>query len=86
MLLLVRGAELGVGQVAELTGLAQPRASEQPAELKRGGILAFRKDGKIVLYRADKQAAPPRSPNCRRTAADQPRSLAHDVRAGCSPS
>lgn len=57
MLLFARGAELTVGQVAEATGLAQPRASEQLAELRRGGILASRKDGKTVLYRADKQAS-----------------------------
>ncbi|MEU7002511.1 metalloregulator ArsR/SmtB family transcription factor [Nonomuraea sp. NPDC046570] len=56
MLLFAHGAELNVGQVAEATGLAQPRASEQLAELRRGGILTSRKDGKTVLYRADKQA------------------------------
>lgn len=57
MLLFARGAELSVGEVAELTGLAQPRASEHLAELKRGGVLASRKDGKTVFYRADKQAS-----------------------------
>ncbi|MEV4897541.1 metalloregulator ArsR/SmtB family transcription factor [Nonomuraea sp. NPDC055795] len=57
MLLFARGTELSVGEVAELTGLAQPRASEHLAELRRGGILASRKDGKTVLYRADKQAS-----------------------------
>ncbi|MGV9309857.1 ArsR/SmtB family transcription factor [Nonomuraea sp. NPDC004354] len=56
MLLFARGAELSVGQVAELADLGQPRASEQLAELKRGGILTSRKEGKVVLYRADKQA------------------------------
>ncbi|PZG56656.1 transcriptional regulator [Spongiactinospora gelatinilytica] len=56
MLLFARGAELSVGQVAEVTGLAQPRASEHLAELRRGGILTSRKDGKTVLYRADKHA------------------------------
>ncbi|GAA0930461.1 metalloregulator ArsR/SmtB family transcription factor [Nonomuraea longicatena] len=55
MLLFAHGAELTVGQVAEATGLAQPRASEQLAELRRGGILTSRKDGKTVLYRSDKQ-------------------------------
>ncbi|MFE0146436.1 metalloregulator ArsR/SmtB family transcription factor [Nonomuraea sp. NPDC059007] len=57
MLLFAHGAELTVGQVAETTGLAQPRASEQLAELRRGGILTSRKDGKTVLYRADKQTS-----------------------------
>ncbi|MBB5081534.1 ArsR/SmtB family transcription factor [Nonomuraea endophytica] len=57
MLLFARGAELTVGQVAEATGLAQPRASEQLAELRRGGILTSRKDGKTVLHRADKRAS-----------------------------
>ncbi|WP_327090370.1 metalloregulator ArsR/SmtB family transcription factor [Nonomuraea sp. NBC_01738] len=57
MLLFASGAELSVGEVAELTGLAQPRASEHLAELRRGGILASRKDGKTVLYRADKESS-----------------------------
>jgi DNA-binding transcriptional ArsR family regulator len=56
MLLFARGAELSVGQVADLAGIGQPRASEQLAELRSGGILASRKDGKTVLYRADKRA------------------------------
>ncbi|TDC04341.1 ArsR family transcriptional regulator [Nonomuraea longispora] len=55
MLLFARGAELSVNQVAELARIGQPRASEQLAELKRGGILTSRKQGKVVLYRADKQ-------------------------------
>ncbi|MBN6054828.1 helix-turn-helix transcriptional regulator, partial [Nonomuraea sp. RK-328] len=55
MLLFARGAELSVNQVAELAAIGQPRASEQLAELKRGGILTSRKEGKVVLYRADKQ-------------------------------
>ncbi|MGP3929442.1 ArsR/SmtB family transcription factor [Nonomuraea sp. KM88] len=55
MLLFARGAELSVNQVAELAHIGQPRASEQLAELKRGGILTSRKQGKVVLYRADKQ-------------------------------
>ncbi|NRQ38091.1 helix-turn-helix transcriptional regulator [Nonomuraea sp. NN258] len=55
MLLFARGAELSVNQVAELAQIGQPRASEQLAELKRGGILTSRKQGKVVLYRADKQ-------------------------------
>ncbi|MEO3869767.1 metalloregulator ArsR/SmtB family transcription factor [Nonomuraea sp. B12E4] len=55
MLLFTRGAELSVNQVAELAEISQPRASEQLAELKRGGILTSRKQGKVMLYRADKQ-------------------------------
>ncbi|MFI6499877.1 ArsR/SmtB family transcription factor [Nonomuraea typhae] len=54
MLLFARGAELSVGQVADLAGLAQPRASVYLAELKRGGMLTSRKDGKVVLYRGDR--------------------------------
>jgi DNA-binding transcriptional ArsR family regulator len=41
--------------LAELAELGQPRASEQLAELERGGILTCRKQGQIVLYRGDKQ-------------------------------
>ncbi|MGP3935547.1 ArsR/SmtB family transcription factor [Nonomuraea sp. KM88] len=55
MLLFARGAELSVNQVSQLAGIGQPRASEQLAELKRGGILTSRKEGKVVLYRADKE-------------------------------
>nr|WP_043632478.1 metalloregulator ArsR/SmtB family transcription factor [Nonomuraea candida] len=54
--LFARGAELSVGQVAERAGIGQPRASEQLAELRRGGLLTSRKDGKVTWYRADRQA------------------------------
>ncbi|MGI5286528.1 ArsR/SmtB family transcription factor [Nonomuraea polychroma] len=57
LLLFARGAELSVGQVAERAGIGQPRASEQLAELKRGGVLTSRKAGKVTWYRADRQAA-----------------------------
>ncbi|MFV2104177.1 ArsR/SmtB family transcription factor [Micromonospora sp. LOL_024] len=54
MLLFARGAELSVGEVAERAGIGQSTASEQLALLRRGGILTQRRDGKIVLYRADR--------------------------------
>lgn len=57
MLLFARGAELSVGEVAERIGIGQSTASQQLALLRRGGIVTARRDGKIVLYRADKAHA-----------------------------
>ncbi|GAA4902772.1 ArsR/SmtB family transcription factor [Streptomonospora salina] len=54
MLLFAQGAELSVGEVAERIGIGQSTASQQLALLRRGGILASRRDGKIVLYRSDR--------------------------------
>jgi tellurite resistance protein TerB len=55
MLLFARGGELSVGEVAERAGLGQSTASEQLALLRRGGILTSRREGKVVLYRADRE-------------------------------
>ncbi|WP_345555540.1 metalloregulator ArsR/SmtB family transcription factor [Streptomonospora halophila] len=54
MLLFAEGAELSVGEVAERVGIGQSTASQQLALLRRGGILASRREGKIVLYRTDR--------------------------------
>ena len=54
MLLFARGAELSVGQVAELAGIGQSTASQQLALLRRGGIVTSRREGKVVLYRGDR--------------------------------
>ncbi len=54
MLLFARGSELSVGEVAEQAGLGQSTASEQLAFLRRGGILTSRRQGKTVLYRANR--------------------------------
>lgn len=54
MLLFARGGELSVGEVAERAGLGQSTASEHLAFLRRGGILSARREGKVVLYRADR--------------------------------
>jgi DNA-binding transcriptional ArsR family regulator len=54
MLLFARGAELSVSEIAERAGIGQSTASEQLTLLRRGGILTSRRDGKIVLYRADR--------------------------------
>jgi DNA-binding transcriptional ArsR family regulator len=56
MLLFARGAELSVGDVAERAGIGQSTASEQLSLLRRGGILTSRRDGKVVLYRADRDS------------------------------
>ncbi|HEX5541815.1 MAG TPA: metalloregulator ArsR/SmtB family transcription factor [Micromonospora sp.] len=54
MLLFSKGAELSVGEVAERAGVGQSTASEQLTLLRRGGILTSRREGKVVLYRADR--------------------------------
>jgi DNA-binding transcriptional ArsR family regulator len=55
LLLFVRGAELSVGEVAERAGLGQPTASAHLSRLRRGGVLAARRDGKNVFYSSDKR-------------------------------
>jgi DNA-binding transcriptional ArsR family regulator len=57
MLLFARGAELSVGEVAEQVGIGQSTASEQLAILRRAGIVTSRREGKIVLYRSDRDGA-----------------------------
>lgn len=55
MLLFSRGTELSVNEIAERAGVSQSTASSQLAILRRGGIVTSRRDGKVVLYRADRQ-------------------------------
>ncbi|MFC0623340.1 ArsR/SmtB family transcription factor [Kribbella deserti] len=54
MLLFADGAELSVNEVAEKAGVGQSAASQQLDLLRRGGIVTSRRDGKSVIYRADK--------------------------------
>jgi DNA-binding transcriptional ArsR family regulator len=53
MLLFTGGAELTVGEVAQRLRIGQSTASEQLAQLRQGGILTARRDGKTVYYRAN---------------------------------
>lgn len=55
MLLFAAGAELPVGEVAERAGVSQSTASQQLQLLRRGGILISRREGKTVLYRANRE-------------------------------
>lgn len=55
MLLFAQGAELSVGEVAERAGIGQSTASQQLALLRRGRMVTSRRQGKIVLYRGDKE-------------------------------
>jgi DNA-binding transcriptional ArsR family regulator len=57
MLLFARGAELSVNEVAEQAGIGQSTASQQLDLLRRGGVVTSRREGKTVLYRADKQGS-----------------------------
>lgn len=53
MLLFAGGAELAVGAVAERLGVGQSTASQQLAQLRQGGLLSSRREGKTVYYRAN---------------------------------
>ncbi|MFB6719421.1 ArsR/SmtB family transcription factor [Kribbella sp. NPDC056345] len=57
MLLFARGAELSVNEVADQAGVSQSAASQQLDLLRRGGVVTSRREGKAVLYRADKQGS-----------------------------
>jgi DNA-binding transcriptional ArsR family regulator len=60
MLLFARGAELSVGEIAELAGIGHSTASQQLAILRRGGIVTSRREGKTVFYRATVRGPRPR--------------------------
>src|SRR5690349_12401671 len=55
LLLFADGGDLTVGEVAERAGIGQSTASEQLARLRRGGLLAATRAGKLVRYRADRE-------------------------------
>jgi DNA-binding transcriptional ArsR family regulator len=55
MLLFAKGAELSVNEVAERAGISQSNASSQLALLRRGRVVTSRRDGKGVLYQADRE-------------------------------
>ncbi|MEV4663493.1 metalloregulator ArsR/SmtB family transcription factor [Micromonospora echinofusca] len=57
MMLFARGAELSVGEVAELAGISQATASQQLTLLRRGRVVTSRREGKTVYYRADRDGA-----------------------------
>lgn len=52
MLLLCRG-ELNVTRLCEILGLPQPTVSHHLGLLRRGGLLATRRDGKSIHYSLD---------------------------------
>ncbi|HCX85952.1 MAG TPA: transcriptional regulator [Micrococcales bacterium] len=54
VLLFAHGSELSVNEVAERAEIPQSTASEQLAVLRHGGVLSARRDGRITLYRADR--------------------------------
>lgn len=54
LLLFARGAELSVGEVAAQAGIGQSTASEQLKLLRRAGVVASRREGKVVRYRANR--------------------------------
>ncbi|WP_408906081.1 ArsR/SmtB family transcription factor [Nguyenibacter vanlangensis] len=46
-----RGQEYAVGDIEALTGIGQPALSQQLAELRRAGLVATRRQGRLVRYR-----------------------------------
>ncbi len=57
MMLFARGAELSVNEVAEQAGIGQSTASQQLDLLRRGAVVTARREGKTVLYRADRNGS-----------------------------
>ena len=51
MLAVLEGRELCVGQLAAVFDIARSTASEQLAELRRGGLVSERRAGRFVWYR-----------------------------------
>ncbi|RKN51232.1 ArsR/SmtB family transcription factor [Micromonospora endolithica] len=54
MMLFAQGAELSVGEIAQRVGISQATASQQLTLLRRGRVVAARREGKSVYYRADR--------------------------------
>lgn len=46
----IRGTERAVSDIEELTGITQPRLSQQLAILRKAELVETRRDGKQVLY------------------------------------
>ncbi|MFC7549805.1 ArsR/SmtB family transcription factor [Plantactinospora sp. GCM10030261] len=57
MMLFARGAELSVGEIATRVGISHATASQQLMLLRRGKVVVSRRDGKTVLYRADRDGS-----------------------------
>lgn len=53
MLRLVMDRELQAGELAELTGMAQPAASQHLRVLREAGLVDVRRDGSRRLYRVN---------------------------------
>jgi DNA-binding transcriptional ArsR family regulator len=56
ILSLVMDRELLAGEIAELTGMKQPAASQHLGVLRKAGLVTVRIDGPRRLYRADFKA------------------------------
>ena len=48
--------ERSVGELGELTGIAQPSLSQQLSVLRAEGLVATRRDGKSIFYRIEEPA------------------------------
>ncbi len=75
-------AELGVTELGERAGLAQPSLSQQLAVLRRERLVSTRRVGKAVVYRIDSPAVLTVLQTldalfCRPTAAPRSRSTVH---------
>jgi DNA-binding transcriptional ArsR family regulator len=50
ILKLLSNRELSVGEITEILDIPQPTISRKLGELKRAGILSYRKSGKLIFY------------------------------------
>lgn len=53
---LLRGGERNVGEIEEVSGIAQPGLSQQLGVLRKAGLVETRKDAKLVFYSLDSRA------------------------------
>lgn len=51
----IKDREYSVGEIEELTGIAQPGLSQQLAILRRADLVTTRREGKQVFYRVDSE-------------------------------
>ena len=52
---ILSGGERNVGEVEELSGIAQPALSQQLAVLRNAGLVRTRKNAKLVFYRVHQE-------------------------------
>ncbi|MDE8654035.1 metalloregulator ArsR/SmtB family transcription factor [Novosphingobium sp. H3SJ31-1] len=51
----IKDTERAVGEIEEITGIAQPGLSQQLGVLRKAELVTTRRDGKQIFYRVDRQ-------------------------------